>query len=276
MVDLIKMLQDRYGLYIAKKDDYLNETIRGLLTRRVCRSFLDREIDDELLDVLLACAQSAPTKSNLQQYSIVTVRNKETRKKIAGLIPSMQWIAKAPVFLTFLGDVRRNRKLANFRGHNYANNNADTFMNAAIDAALAMQMFINAAESAGLGCCPISYVRNCMEEFAVILNLPDGVFPIAGLPLGWPARDGFVSMRLPQNIIVHREQYWEDALEVEVDAYDERNHERSPLSPKNQRHTDNYGVLEKCTWSENVARQLSLPERQSFASWLKSRGIDLT
>ena len=276
MVNLIKMLEDRYGLYIAREEDHLNETIRGLLTRRVCRSFLDRDLDDELLNILLACAQSAPTKSNLQQYSIVTIRNKETQKKIADLIPSMQWIAKAPVFLVFLGDVRRNRKLANLRGHNYANNNADTFMNAAIDAALAMQMFINAAESAGLGCCPISYVRNSIEDFAVILDLPDGVFPIAGLPVGWPARDGFVSMRLPQNIIIHREKYADEALKIEVDAYDERNHERSPLSPENQRHTDNYGVLEKCTWSENIARQLSLPERQDFANWLKSRGIDLT
>ena len=83
-------------------------------------------------------------------------------------------------------------------------------------------------------------------------------------------------MRLPQEIIIHREKYAYEAVEIAVESYDERNHERSPLSPENQRHTDNYGVLEKCTWSENIARQLSLPERQGFASWLKSRGIDLT
>ena len=275
MRDLKKMLQDRYGLEPNDQAEYLNETITGLLCHRVCRAFEDRELDAELLNLLLACAQSAPTKSNLQQYSIIVVREKAKQKAITDLIPSMPWIASAPVFLAFLGDVRRIRRLAELRGHDYANNNADTFMNAAVDAALAMQMFIIAAESVGLGCCPISYVRNRIEDYAGILELPDGVFPIAGLPVGWPARDGYVSMRLPQDIIVHHERYDDGSLNAAVTAYDDRNHDRFPLPAGKQRHTDKYGVMEKCTWSENVARQLSLPERDGFAAWLKSRGIDL-
>jgi len=275
MPDLDKMLEDRFGIDAAAASEHLNETVRGLLSRRVCRAFAERELDDGLLNLLLACAQSAPTKSNLQQYSIIAVRDKETRQRIADLIPSMPWIADAPVFLAFLGDVRRIRQLADARGHDYANNNADTFMNAAVDAALAMQMFINAAESVGLGCCPISYVRNRIEDYADILKLPDGVFPIAGLPVGWPARDGYVSMRLPPSVVVHRERYDDANLDGDVTDYDNRNHDRFPLTAGKQRHTDKYGVLEKCTWSENVTRQLSLPERDGFAAWLKSKGIDL-
>jgi len=82
-------------------------------------------------------------------------------------------------------------------------------------------------------------------------------------------------MSLPQSIVIHREHYEDCNLEAEVKAYDERNHDYFPVPPEKQRHTDSYGVLEKCTWSENVARQLSFPERQGFASWLKSRKIDL-
>ena len=275
MPDLTQMLQDRYGLEPDAQAEYLNQTIMGLLGHRVCRAFDDRDLDEGLLNLLLACAQSAPTKSNLQQYSIIVVREKAKQKAITDLIPSMPWIADAPVFLAFLGDVRRIRRLAKLRSHDYANNNADTFMNATVDAALAMQMFINAAESVGLGCCPISYVRNRIEDYAAILKLPDGVFPIAGLPVGWPARDGYVSMRLPQDIVVHQERYDDGSLDIEVTAYDDRNHDRFPLSASKQRHTGKYGVLEKCTWSENVTRQLSLPERDGFAAWLKSRGIDL-
>ncbi len=276
MSNLSVMLQERYGQRPVMHSNYFNDTIAALLNRRVCRKFLETDIDDHLLNLLLACAQAAPTKSNLQQYSIIVVRDKATKKEISDLIPSMPWIAGAPVFLSFLGDLRRIRRLANIRNHTYANNNADTFMNAAVDAALAMQMFINAADSVGLGCCPISYVRNRIEDYAAILNLPDGVFPIAGLPVGWPAQDGYVSMRLPQNVVVHREHYQDSDLEAEVRAYDDRNHDRFPLPPKEQRHADHYGVLEKCTWSENVTRQLSFPEREGFSSWLKSRGIDLT
>ena len=275
MADLTKMLQDRYDLEPEAQAEYLNETIIGLLGRRVCRAFEDRDLDDGLLKLLLACAQSAPTKSNLQQYSIIVVRDKTKQRDIVDLIPSMPWIADAPVFLAFLGDVRRIRRLAGLRGYDYANNNADTFMNAVVDASLAMQMFINAAESLGLGCCPISYVRNQIEDYAAILELPDGVFPIAGLPVGWPAQHGYVSMRLPQDIVIHQERYDDASLDAEVTAYDDRNHDRFPLPSGKQRYTDKYGVLEKCTWSENVARQLSVPEREGFAAWLKSRGVDL-
>ena len=57
MRDLKKMLQDRYGLEPNDQAEYLNETITGLLSHRVCRAFEDRELDAELLNLLLACAQ---------------------------------------------------------------------------------------------------------------------------------------------------------------------------------------------------------------------------
>ena len=118
-------------------------------------------------------------------------------------------------------------------------------------------------------------MRNRIEDYAAILELPDGVFPIAGLPIGWPARDGYVSMRLPQDVIIHQERYDDSNLDTAVNSYDDRNHQRFPLPAEKQRHTDKYGVMEKCTWSENVSRQLSVPERDGFAAWLKSRGINL-
>jgi len=275
MSDLKQILVDRFGLDPAIQADHLNPTIESLLTRHVCRRYADQAVSEDHLDLLLACAQSAPTKSNLQQYSIVAVRDKDTIRRIAEMVPSMPWIADAPLFLVFLGDVRRIRRLAKTRGHDYANNNADTFMNASVDAALAMQMFITAAESSGLGCCPISYVRNRIEDFSDLLNLPDGVFPICGLTVGWPAAEGYVSMRLDPATVVHREIYDDDALVEEVTGYDDRNHDRFPLPAGKQRHTDRYGVLEKCTWSENVSRQLSLPERAGFADYLKSKDINL-
>lgn len=257
-------------------DADINATIAGILAHRSCRSYTERAVDDSLLDVLLACAQSAPAKSNLQQYSIVVVRDAARRQAIAELVPSLDpWFIKAPVFLCFLGDVRRIRRLAEKRGHDYANNNADTFMNACVDAALAMQNFITAAESAGLGTCPISMIRNRIDDFAEILQLPDGVFPIAGLTLGWPDWGGIASVRLPASIVVHRETYDDATLDREIDAHDDRAHARKPIKPGGQRHTDRYGVLEKCPWSENVARQLSLPERDGFAAYLKRKGIEL-
>ena len=268
------LTQGRYGFDLEIPTDVPNG-VKALLNRRVIRKYKTGPISEQTMALLLSAAQSAPTKSNLQQYSIVIIRDPEVRNTVAELVPSMPWVKNAPVIAIFLGDVRRIRKLAETRGHTYQNNNADTFMNAAVDAALAMQCFITAADHLGLGTCPISYVRNRIDDLAEILDLPDGVFPISGLCVGYPDDAGYVSMRLPQKVVVHQDLYNDDDLETDVKDYDDRNHKRFALTPTKQRHTDKYGVLEKCTWSENVARQLSLPERAGFADYLKRKGINL-
>ncbi|MEZ7845157.1 MAG: nitroreductase family protein [Rhodospirillales bacterium] len=268
------LTEGRYGFDLEIPAD-VPDGVQALLNRRVIRKYKTNPINEQTMALLLSAAQSAPTKSNLQQYSIVIIRDPEVRNAVSELVPSMPWVRNAPVIAIFLGDVRRIRRLAEIRGHTYQNNNADTFMNAAVDAALAMQCFITAADYLGLGTCPISYVRNRIDDLAEILDLPDGVFPISGLCVGYPDDAGYVSMRLPQKVVVHQDLYNDDDLETDVKDYDDRNHERFALTPTKQRHTDKYGVLEKCTWSENVARQLSLPERAGFADYLKRKGINL-
>jgi nitroreductase/FMN reductase [NAD(P)H] len=268
------LTEGRYGFDLEIPAD-VPDGVQALLNRRVIRKYKSNPINEQTMALLLSAAQSAPTKSNLQQYSIVIIRDPEVRNAVSELVPSMPWVRNAPVIAIFLGDVRRIRRLAEIRGHTYQNNNADTFMNATVDAALAMQCFITAADYLGLGTCPISYVRNRIDDLAEILDLPDGVFPISGLCVGFPDDAGYVSMRLPQKVVVHQDLYNDDDLETDVKDYDDRNHERFALTPTKQRHTDKYGVLEKCTWSENVARQLSLPERAGFADYLKRKGINL-
>ena len=84
----------------------------------------------------------------------------------------------------------------------------------------------------GLGTCPISYVRNHITELSKLLGLPKGVFPICGLTLGYRADQGYTSMRLPQEVIVHYDQYDDDDLELQIADFDERNHARYPIPPK--------------------------------------------
>src|SRR3989449_2720719 len=109
----------------------------------------------------------------------------------------MPWIATAPLFMLFCGDNRRMRRVAELRGRPFPNDTLDMFMNAAVDAGLALQGFITAAAALGLGCCPISVVRNHVEKLAELLALPAGVFPVAGLFVGDPSQTRWSSMRLP-------------------------------------------------------------------------------
>ena len=270
-----QLLSERYGLS-TQMSEKINQTVQTILRHRSCRNYKRDEIPDNILRILLACAQSAPTKSNLQQYSILVLSDPELRSKVCRLVPSMGWLADAPTILVFLGDVQRIRQIMKRKGYKYKNNNADTFLNASVDAALAMQALITAAESLNLGTCPISYVRNRIEELSDLLKLPDGVFPICGLALGYRADSGVTAIRLPQDIVVHYNFYQDNDLEAKITEFDDRVHKINPIIPKNQRHTKKYGTLRKCTWSENVSRQLSVRERGGFCDYLKTKRIKLS
>jgi nitroreductase/FMN reductase [NAD(P)H] len=265
-----ELLAARYGRAEFALPDPLPEAFRALLDRRVTRRYRDAPVGDAVLDAVLAGAQSAPSKSDLQQYAIVVTRDAAKIAAVAGWIGSMPWITEAPVFLLFCGDMRRGQRVAALQGREHANNNLDTFLNTAVDAALAMGAAMAAADALGLGTCPISYVRSHIEKVAPLFRLPKGVYPVAGLTLGYPEARAAPSPRLPAQVVVHREAYDDAGLEAALPGYDAL---RPPGKP---RYPEVHGPAPAgCTWSENAARQLSVPERFGFATWLRGRGFDL-
>lgn len=187
----------------------------------------------------------------------------------------MPWIATAPLLLVFCGDNRRLRTIFNERDREFPNNSVDMFMNAAIDAGLVMQTFTLAAEAAGLGCCPISEMRTHIEPLSEMLELPDYVFPICGLCVGYPAQEGFVSMRLPPSLTVHDDTYNDDDMAAKIADYDVRRDERFSLPADRQRDVERFGVADFYGWSEDKARQYATPHRLGFRAYLNKRGFDL-
>jgi FMN reductase [NAD(P)H] len=244
------------------------------LMRRTHRRYGDRPVPDALVRLLLAAAFSASSKSDFQQASALWLRDRDRRDRLASLFPDMPWIGNAPVFLVFLGDARRLDRLGELRGKRQDNGALEGFFNATVDAALAMQTCILAAETVGLGTCPISVLRNRIAEIAAILELPDKVFPVAGLCLGYPAQPGFISMRLPPEATVHIDRYDDSGLEESVDGYDRRRDARHSIKDR-QREPGRFGVAEFYGWSEDKVRQAAIPEGTGFASWLKAHGFTL-
>ena len=277
MIDVSNLYQNRYGKKTDQNFSKIDITplINSIISRASVRKFSKKNISKELLTLLLTAAQSAPSKSNLQQYSIMVIQNQSLKNEISKLIGDTKWALTAPVFLLFLADIRRNIKITNHKGYNHKNNNLDTFMNGVIDSALSMQSMISASESIGLGICPISMIRNIIEEVKNLCKLPKGVFPIAGLALGWPDEKSPVSIRLPQDIVTHYNTYNEKNLMDKINQYDERVFKVAPIERNKQRHVDIYGVAKKGTWSENISRQLSVAERKDFKKWLKNHGFRL-
>ncbi len=276
MVDFKDLIKSRYAHEsdLKKSFDIPNSISRRIL-RKSCRIFKKTKVSKEILISLLASAQAAPTKSNLQQYSILFIKNKKIKNHISKLLGKISWALKAPLFFLFLADIRRNQIITQYKGYEYKNNSVDYLLNAVIDASLAMQNLINSAEEFGLGICPISMVRNHLEEVKKLCHLPESVFPIAGLSVGWPDENNEISIRLPMKVVFHEDFYNDKDMLKQIDHYDKTIECIQPILKSKQRHVNVYGFNKKNTWSENISRQMSLPERKEFKKWLKSNGFNL-
>ena len=266
--------RERFGLKLNVPPEVpgLEELARSL-EHRSHRRYTDRPVQQELLQVLFACAFSAPSKSDLQQADVIHVVDPARRKAIVETIPDMPWIMNAPVFLIFCANNRRIRHIGDWRGKPFVNEHLDHFMNAAVDAGLVMMNFIRAAEAAGLGTCPISAVRNRAETVSGVLGLPEGVFPVAGLCVGYPAEAGRITPRLALNVTVHKDRFDESDLREKVDAYDRRRHAVLPY--RRQRNIDQFGESPFYGWSEDKARQYAVPERTEFGAFIRKQGFSL-
>jgi FMN reductase [NAD(P)H] len=274
-MSLAALLNERFGegLDADARDYDLDPVLRRVLTRRTHRRFADKPVPSMLVDRLLYAALSASSKSDFQQASIIKLEDPAKRATIAAEFPAMPWIGAAPVFLIFCADARRLEIIGEMRGHPQPNRDIEGFLNASVDAALAMQTFILTAEAIGLGCCPISVIRNKLPLVAALLKLPDGVFPVAGLCVGYPAEDGHVSLRLPPSVTIHKDEYDANAAEAGIDSYDRQRHERRAMTPEQQRNPAKFGHAAFYSWSEDKARQAAEPEGAAFAAQLKKTGF---
>jgi nitroreductase len=273
----VKTLRDalslRFGENFAVDEKLAGlEEIARIASRRVIRRYLERTIDPALLRLLCACALSAPTKSDLQQADIIIVKDADKRRGIAELIPDQPFIRAAPVFLIFLANGRRLPEISKLRGKPFPNDHLDLFFNATVDAALALATFVRAAETIGLGCCPISVIRDHAARVTELLALPPRVIPLAGLCVGWPAEPGHISARLPLVCTVHEDRYDEGDLAERIDAYDQR---RAAIHPHKPRDPARWGTPQFYGWSEDKARQYAVPQRTDFGAFVRKQGFRL-
>jgi nitroreductase/FMN reductase [NAD(P)H] len=270
------LIEQRFGLPSeVGRDAPAEGELAAIFSYRTHRRYTEQLISEDLLQQVLAAGLSAPAKSDLQQVAVIRVENPATRKAIAALLPSMPWVGNAPRFLVVCGDSRRIRRVCELRKIPFANDHLDAFFNATTDAALVLQNLIRAAGAVGLGACPISVIRNHAARIAELLSLPNYVFPVAGLCLGWPSREGFVSMRLPMALTVHVDRYDDSNFVAEIDGYDRRRDARFSIPESEWREVERYGKPALYGWSEDKARQVSTPERDDFGAFVRRQEFKL-
>jgi FMN reductase [NAD(P)H] len=241
------------------------------------RKFKLDALPKSLIETLCAAALCSPTKSDLQGRDIVIIEDQRIRERINALLTEgpqgQEWIPGAPHLLVFCGNNRRQRLWHEWHGIPFANDHLDAFFNAAVDAGIALSAFVLSAEAQGIGTCPISIIRNHAAEVSDLLGLPDHVFPVAGLGVGWPAETPRLSMRLPLEVTVHTDRYGEADLRAHVAAYDARRQATQPF--RRQRDTDRFGTSPAYGWSQDKARQYASPERANWGVFVRKKGFNL-
>lgn len=199
----------------------MNETINIIKDHRSIRNFLDKEVPDFELDEILRAAQAMPNSINAQQSSVIVIKDKETKAKIAQLAGGQKWVEEAPVFLLFVLDFYKTSLAAEKNGlTQIINESVEGTMAGTFDAGLSMGAAIIAAESLGLGIVPIGGVRKNPVEIIELLNLPPYTYPAVGLAIGYPKDKSHKKPRLPISTFRHNEIYRTEGMKEAIDQYD--------------------------------------------------------
>ncbi|HQV17915.1 MAG: NADPH-dependent oxidoreductase [Gordonia sp.] len=245
-----------------------SDIIAAQLAHRSVRKFLDTPVDDAQLQAIVAAAQSASTSSNLQPWSVIAVRDPQRKARLAALANNQQFINEAGLFLVWVADLGRARRVA--ERENAPLDGADyleTTIIGFVDTALAAQNAVVASESLGLGTVFVGALRNKPLEVADELGLPPHTIATFGLAVGVPdpTENAGIKPRLPQEAVLHQEQYDAAAADAHITGYDES------LADYNRRH----GL--DGTWSGRVLTRLgtvaSLHGREKLRDQLETRGL---
>ena len=242
----------------------MNPIIEAQLNHRSIRKFTDKEVSESLLLELVRAAQGAASSSFIQAYSLVQVKDVGNRQKIAALAGGQSWVEKAPEFLVVCADLSRIEYCCVEEGMGPLEGYAEHFLAASVDAALMAQNLMLGAESVGLGAVFIGGIRNDPQQVSELLRLPDQVFPVFGLCLGWPYAEPDLKPRLPIDAILHKESYDETRCARDVSNYDQQMQHYYASRSNNKRMSD---------WSTQTAVAVQQKKREHLLGFLQSKGF---
>lgn len=138
------------------------------------RSFQDKPIEKEHMDLILEAGRVAPTACNFQPQKIYVAKSAEARAKLASVC---RCTFDAPVILVVCYDRTRDWKNKLMPGYESGETDA---------AIVCTHMMLQAFEL-GVGSCWVGYFN--AQTVAEVLGLPENVTVSALLPMGYPAQD---------------------------------------------------------------------------------------
>ncbi len=255
----------------------MQEIFALLKSHRSIRKYKPEPIPDDLLENILTSARQAPTSSNIQAYSIIVVKDKEKKSKLARYCGDQPWVTSCPVFLVVCPDLYRLDQMCGMRKYQINDKYIETFLLAVVDSALVAQNILVASEASGLGVCMIGGIRDNPDQVCELLKLPEKVFPLMGICLGWPDQEPMVKPRLPEPAVVHREEYNHSEFDRLIAEYDSLikatglydGPRRKVQLPDGREISDDH-----YSWSEHTSRRMTTTDPKALRSHMRQFLID--
>jgi len=236
------------------------------------RSYRPDPVSRDVINEIVAAGQRASTSSNLQTYSVIVTTDLDKKKKIQAICNGQKHISEAPVFLLWCADFSRLKRACQHQGYAIEAGYVENFMVGTVDAAIASQNSALAAESMGLGFCYIGALRNDPRLIREIFDLPELVYPVVGMTIGWPVNPPLIRPRLPLDAILHWESYNQDDL-IQLKKYDQQMIETRIYGGRQieieDQNLDQYG------WMEHSARRSSKASRPHLRDTILESGFKL-
>jgi len=153
----------------------MNPKLQFIFNRRSVRKYKDQPVTDETLTDLLEAAMAAPSAVAKDPWNFIIVKKRETLNQLAEFMPNAQMLKQAPAAIFICGDIER------------AHTQAESYM--LQDCSAAIENILLAATALGLGSCWLGVHPRPERMVAVqkVFALPEGIIPVSGIALGYPA-----------------------------------------------------------------------------------------
>ena len=249
----------------------MNMYERVLLNHRSARRFQNKPVSRELIKRLVRCGQHAATSEFIQSYTIIDITDRTLQETIYKEVATQETLRHAPVLLIFLADVNRLLRASRMNdrmapdGYLEA---TETLLMATIDTAIMAQTVSIAAEMEGLGCTYIGGIRNNLGRLCELLELPEGVYPLFGMVMGYPLEDTdeLAKPRLPLEVVYKENRYDTSGDEDVLRDYDEVIRDYYVTRTGGERNE---------TWTQQMSDFVEKPQRPGLRRQLENQGFKI-
>jgi len=227
-----------------------NPVINTMMCRKSIRKYEPEMPSDDTIRAIVRAGQQAPFA--IQLCSLILSRDRE------------QHAYDAPLMFTICVDAHRAELVATERGWPLIMNDLFMLVLGMQDAALMAQNMVIAADSLGLGSCFLGAAPYQVEEIIEQYGLPQRVFPMVQLVMGYPAENPPTRPRYPLDFTIFEGQYPdfnEETIQRAMATMDEgylaQNYYRSmnAMIPLISGQEETF-TFDDYSWTEHISRKL--------------------